>query len=95
MAEEERFSLRGVVVQDQEDFAMFVWWACELDFMEAQLDVADPAHMLDTPLPGQGLWVWEGALVGENLRGEGAYRPLTDEEWARVRAGQTPLEGVD
>lgn len=48
--------------------------------------------------PDHGMWVWEGDCIiyddgspyFEPLTG--TYRPLTDEEWARLRDGKAPWD---
>lgn len=50
-------------------------------------------------VPMRGLWVWEGIPQRASVDGgpwvptftEGIWRALTDEEWAKVRAGDVTL----
>lgn len=80
---------------DSGTFAMITWWDCDFDIVAAGIPLEDPAHALDTPLPGPGIWLWTGFMVGDmatEWRGSGAYRTLTEPEWAKVRRGMPPWD---
>ena len=58
-----------------------------------------PENQKDPPLPTSGLCIWEGEFVSKpvpspeagydyDIEARGSFRPLTDEEWEKVKRGE-------
>lgn len=87
---------RCVVIQDQGGFAMMIWWNGIMDeVFEGSPPCAgrEVEEALDTKVPGQGFWVWEGIFHGDDAIGEGEFRRPSEQEWASIKAGRAPWPG--
>ena len=77
------------------------------DIENAMLGCEDVFPHGDDNNPNQGIWIWEGKIIGiiypstpdtaqeYDVEYRGEWRPPTEEEWTAIRKNQSPWEDAE